>query len=306
MDRRRFVPSPEGLEGRMLLSVARPSSAIKAARTPVANTSSTLAEKELRIERLPFFLETLQPGRALPGATIARLQADLNTIVARLQPPPSQVLDAFNLGLRDVIPNASLSVEDARTLNRLFGEVLAAAGAPPQSVANLQADMSELIQADTNGPNPVMLATNDYALVLQTALGVGRPIKAPAPPKLAAADRARGLGPNVTANRQPTLTGTYASGHTIEILDAEDDLVLGAGPVGSDGTYAAKFSSPLEDGTYKVRVTAIDAEGHVSSPSRIYTLKVVTRASRPDESWQAPKSPRGFAIRTRGRVDSSG
>ena len=35
------------------------------------------------------FLQTLQPGRILPGATITRLQADLNTIVARLQPPPS-------------------------------------------------------------------------------------------------------------------------------------------------------------------------------------------------------------------------
>ena len=54
--------------------------------------------------------------------------------------------------------------------------------------------MSELIQADTNGPNPVMVATNDYALVLQTALGVGRPIQAPAPPKLSTADAPRAWG----------------------------------------------------------------------------------------------------------------
>ena len=122
MDRRRFAPSPDGLEGRMLLSTARPSSATVTAQAPVANLSSTLREKELRIERLPYFLQTLQPGRVLPEATITRLQADLNTIVARLQPPPSEVLDAFNLGLRDVLPNASLSAEDARTLNRLVRE----------------------------------------------------------------------------------------------------------------------------------------------------------------------------------------
>ena len=280
MDRRRFAPSPDGLEGRMLLSTARPASATISAQASVANLSSTLQEKQLRIERLPYFLQTLQPGRVLPGAAIARLQADLNTIVARLQPPPSGVLDAFNLGLREDLPNASLSTEDARTLNVLFGNVLAAAGAPPQAVANLQDDMSELIHADTNGPNPVMLATNDYALVLQTALGVGRPIQAPATPRLAAADRARGQGANVTANPQPTLTGSYAAGHTIEIIDADTDLVLGAGPVGADGKYAVRFSRPLEDGTHKVRVTATDALGHVSAESRTYTLKVVSRASR--------------------------
>ena len=189
MDRRRFAPSPDGLEGRMLLSTARPAIATITAQAQVANTSSTLREKQQRIERLPFFLQTLQPGRVLPQATITRLQADLKSIVARLQPPPSEVLDAFNLGLRDVLPDASLSTEDARTLNQLFGNVLAAAGATPQSVANLQNDMSELIQADTNGPNPVMLATNDYALVLQTALGVGRPIQAPATRALTAVTR---------------------------------------------------------------------------------------------------------------------
>ena len=90
MDRRRFAPSPDGLEGRMLLSTARPASAITTAQAPVANLSSTLREKQLRIERLPYFLQTLQPGRVLPEATIARLQADLNTIVARLQPPPRE------------------------------------------------------------------------------------------------------------------------------------------------------------------------------------------------------------------------
>ncbi len=280
MDRRRFAPSPEGLEGRMLLSTAGPASATVTSQAPVANTTSTLREKEQRVERLPHFLQTLQLGRVLPAATITRLQADLNTIVARLQPPPSGVLDAFNLGLRDVLPNANLGTEDAHTLNRLFGDVLAAAGAAPQSVANLQNDMSDLIQADTNGPNPVMLATNDYALVLQTALGVGRPIQAPATPQLAKADRARGLRANVTANHQPTLTGSYASGHTIEIFDADTDLILGSGPVAGDGKYAVKFSRPLDDGTHKVRVTATDTLGHVSAESSIYTLKVVTRASR--------------------------
>jgi hypothetical protein len=280
MDRRRFAPSPDGLEGRMLLSTARPASATVTAQAPVANLSSTLQEKQLRIERLPYFLQTLQPGRVLPGAAVARLQADLNTIVARLQPPPSGVIDAFNLGLREVLPNASLSTEDARNLNVLFGNVLAAAGAPPQAVENLQDDMSELIQADTNGPNPVMLATNDYALVLQTALGVGRPIQAPAPPRLAPADRARGMGANVTATPQPTLTGSYLPGHTIEILDADTDLILGAGPVGGDGKYAVRFSRPMEEGTHRVRVIATDALGHVSAESRTYTLKVVTRAGR--------------------------
>lgn len=200
MDRRprRFVPGSEDLEGRALLSGTAASTPAQVAATqtqtqtprtaPVVTASTpagvpgTLEQKQQRIDRLPFYLNSISNGRFIPPATVARLQAELRTIIGQLRRPPRPVVEAFNVQLRSALPYQTLRVQDARALNNSFGRVLQAAGATPAATQRLKAAMNELAQNDANSPQPVRLAVNDYALVLQTALGVGQPIqKAPAP-----------------------------------------------------------------------------------------------------------------------------
>jgi hypothetical protein len=287
MDRRRFVPSTEGLEGRAMLSVFG-----NTLTTTTTNTSQnlpqTFQEKERRIDRLPSYMEKLQPGRFLPADVTAPLQTDLRAIAARLHPPGSAVLDGFNSRLRDVIPSPSLGVSEAKTLNRAFGVVLAHAGATPQQVENLQNDMNALARVDAKSSQPVFLATNDYTLVLQTALGVGRPIRRPGVPVLAAHNGTR-VNPNfgITPRHQPTLVGTYDAHSVIQIVD-DSGRVYGAaevkanGPTSSNGQslangkYDVTFAQPLADGVYTFHVRAVDVEGHTSKPSQSFKLKVIT------------------------------
>ncbi len=184
MDRRRFVPAAEGLEGRALLSLfGNASSTYRSIYSnPAADVPYTFQQKEKRVEHLPFYLDKLQPGRFLPKDTLTALQNDLRSIMGHLQPVPRQVLNEYNHLLRVITPHPSLTSSSAHGLNHAFGSVLAHAGATSHQVAKFQADMIKLAQVDSNSPNPVFLATNDYSLVLQDALGIGHPLKRPSTP----------------------------------------------------------------------------------------------------------------------------
>ena len=292
MDRRprRFVPSPEGLEGRTLLSTAggrvraprapRDSSsqtsqaaatqAPRAAATQAPRVSATFDQKTQRIDRLPRFLQLIEPRRSLPDDVIARLQEDLREIEGRLHNAAEPVVRAFNLELRRVGANASLSPRDAQALNQAFGRVLESAGATPQAIAALQADLNDLAAANTHDVTPIALTTNDYALILQTALGVGRPIRRPAAPRLDSSDNTGRKTDQVTSVRQPHILGTYDPGATIEVLD-ETGAVIGSGVVGTTGRYSAAITNPLSDGTHTLQVRATVAE-RFSAPSAPLTL----------------------------------
>jgi hypothetical protein len=274
MERRRFVPSGEGLEGRALLSIFNPTNLLSSTTSTSDTFPGTTQQKLSRIEHLPFFLENLQPGRPLPKSVTVPLQAGLVSIMGQLHGPPSQVIDQFDLTLRNTIPNASLSASNAAALNNNFGQVLTTAGADPASVAALKADMNAVAQLDSNSVNPVILATNDYSLVLQVALGVGRPLRVPNAPTLAAADTL-GKGSNTTANPQPSLVGTYSPNTTIQILDSNFNVV-GSSTVLAGGRYKVQFAEPLAPGVYHVRVRGFDA-GLTSPPSRQFAFKVVGR-----------------------------
>ncbi len=191
--RSRFVPSGEGLEGRALLSTATAqaptTTAAEVARQQKADrdaanalqlqqqTQQIVQQRIQRVVNLPLFLQSIAPRSEIPRAPIQRIQFDLLTIIGQLRTPSQASVTQFNEALRNAVPNSSISAESAARLSRTFGNVLRSAKAPPATIASLRASMNELVQADSAQTKPVILATNDYALVLQTALGIGRPIQ---------------------------------------------------------------------------------------------------------------------------------
>ena len=301
MDRRRFAPSAEALEGKALLSLFGVKTTNTSQQISVQDLPETFRQKELRIEHLPFYLEQTQPGRFLPSATITKLQSDLGDIAAELHAPTTQVVDAFNHGLQHALPYLTLSTTNAHLLNASFGSVLDRAGATPQETANLRQDMNQLALVDSKSIEPSLLARNDYSLVLQTALSIGRPIQTPRAPELAANDgiKAKNGESGYTHDHLPTFVGSYEAGATrigfmrMQIVDASG-TVFGVGVVDSAGHYSVKLTTPLPDGNYAFHARAIDEVGHQSdlSPGS-FKLKVITKAPRPAAQLLATGTPGG-------------
>jgi hypothetical protein len=313
MERRRFVPSSEGLEKRDLpagLFGANANTLNHAAQdVPV-----TFRQKEVRIEHLPFYIESLQPGRFLSQANIQKLQADLFAITTELRKPNPQTLVDFNNLQRKLVPKASLSKQDAITLNNDFEAALSSTGATPTQAANLTDDLLTMAKIDSQSRQPVFLSTNDYSLILQTILGIGRPIQIPKAPELSAHDGTRTItGFAVTRDHNPTLVGTYGAGGTVGIYAGDpnggfnssgvimqiiDDsgTVYGSGLVNpKNGDYTIKLTNTLNDGVYIFRVRATDAEGFMSNPSPPYHLKVFSPGTRKLEvGLSTPAGPLGL------------
>ncbi len=293
MDRRRFVPSAEGLEGRALLASSIFSFS-KPNRNPTDSVPMTFTLKQHRIQRLPVYMEQIRSGRFLPNDTLKALQADLLAVATMTHAPGEtasngyQVLDEFNSGLRQVNSHTSLSVEDAAVLKNSFDNVLTAAGATPEAIANLNNDMNALAKNDSMGPQPAFLATNDFTQVLQTILGIGRPIRRPESAQLAAGNGTRvGRNFGVAPKDQPTVVGTYDAYAQVEIV-SKDLQVFGSSTVRKDGVtqsngeaqatgkYAITFNQPLPNGLYTFYIRTIDQYGNMSHISPPFKIKINT------------------------------
>lgn len=282
MDRRRFLPRTEGMETRMMLSTASAGSAASTASglvTPAANQvlPITIQDKLLRIERLPGSLRTLSPNRFLPQDTIAQIQQGLTSMVSLLHPTPSDALRTYNYAMRDIVSRPSLRAQDARVLNNAFISVLNASGAPAETTAELAEAMNSLVtRVDTASVQPVFLATNDYAMVLQLALVVGQPMPAPMVPTITKATGSQvAARHSVSPMSQPTFTGTYQANALIQIYNQDTGEVLGTGTPSKQGRYEIQVSRPLDVGTYRLRVRAIDEAGHLGNSSPYFLLSIV-------------------------------
>jgi hypothetical protein len=287
MDRRRFSPSPERLDSRVLLSGG--------AQTPQNVPVANFHQKTVKIERLPNALESLQPGRVVPKDVVSGIQADLRAVVGRLNAAPTAALTSAQLQFRSTLANASISTEDAAALRATFRKAIEGTGAPQAVVDDLVSNMDRLTKVDSMGRDPARLIANDYSLILQTVLGVGRPIRKPTIPSLSPADDNGAKGDHATTVTQPRLVGAYDSATTIQLLD-ETDHVIGTATVGSTGQYSVAPAAPLSIGKHSLRVRAFDANGDSSPPSRAITItiKAPKVAVKLVTTTGTPSGPLGF------------
>jgi hypothetical protein len=288
---RRFVPSSERLESRQLLATTTTTNPLTSLLSGTATNTNTEPitpdGKVVRIQHIPALLASVQTDRFLPKDTVAALQADVRAVEGELHGPAPAIRFNFENQERNILAEPSLRVGDALALNRAMGLVLGSAGASDAQVASFEGDMSALAVTDAADSNPVKLLANDYAIVLQAAITVGLPIQAPPKPRLAAADTT-GLPRNSTTFKtQPKLVGSYPTGATIQIVDAQGD-VLGSEVIPASGLYTVQFSKPLSLGTHVVAVRITNGQIN-SAPSPFITVTVV---SPPPSKATHPTVPR--------------
>ena len=121
MDRRRYVPSPEGLEVRTMLSTSTagsPLAFLGGSSTTTQTLPITFQQKAQRIQKIPDNLRALEPNRYLPKDVIQQIQLGMYQVMGRMTPPPSTALTNYNLALRKIVFNSSLSPATPQLLNQ--------------------------------------------------------------------------------------------------------------------------------------------------------------------------------------------
>ncbi|MFO0951843.1 MAG: Ig-like domain-containing protein [Isosphaeraceae bacterium] len=97
----------------------------------------------------------------------------------------------------------------------------------------------------------------------------------PAAPALVAADDSGTAGDGITNLKQPRFTGSTEAGATVQLINAAGTVLATTTATGT-GAYTLSPASALADGTYALRVQAIDAAGNASAASVSTTLTVLT------------------------------
>ena len=284
MDRRRFVPASEGLEQRALLPTTTPNLAniFGFQVSTNLNVPITFEQKELRVEHLPYYLGKIRPGRFLPEAELKEIKSDLFQFISQLHKPATAALNNFNYGLRPLFSKQSITAAEVNTLNNNFGSVLTAATASPSVVNSLKSAVFQLAtQVNTASPQPAFLATNDYSLILQTALSIGRPMPSPIIPKIAKNQGIQaGTNHIKTPLKHPALVGTYHFHTHIQVITPSGEVV-GLTNVRRNNSYKVLITPPLSPGTYDFRIRAYDDGGNLSRVSRLFEIKVVPMRHHP-------------------------
>jgi len=277
MDRRRFVPRPEALEGRTLQTNINTLFGLQLSSN--LNVPITFQQKSLRIIRLPYYLDKIAPhGRFLPKAEIKQIQESLFNMMDAIHRPPPSALNNYNYQLRKVVNQQSLSTADIDRLGFSFGAVLRSAKTPSGSIDGMKTALYNLTsQVDTASVLPVTLATNDYSLVLQTALAIGRPMPPPTLPKI---KKNQGIQANSdhfkTPLARPTLVGTYHF-HTVIQVVTPEGVVVGSENVHKNNNYKVQITTPQSVGVHEFQLRALDDVGHISRYSKPFLIKVVPK-----------------------------
>ena len=189
----------------------------------------------------------------------------------------------MNHQYRSSLTHVSIQPGDISGLANSFGTVLVDAGATTQEATTFESDMDQLLAIDSQAADPSVVATNDYSLILQTALAVGRPIVAPTRPTIEQSDNTGSKHDYITTVAQPHLTGSYAfsEGTTINIVDNVTGGVVGSELLPSSGSYTVQFTNPLSVGRHTFRMQAVDSNGDYSVLSKPFTLTIQAVRTRP-------------------------
>ena len=281
MDRRRYVPSTEGLEVRTLLATTTPTAngfgLFGSSTNTVQELPITFQQKELRIQKMPQNLRAYGPNRTLPPETISQIQLGLNQIMSQLTEANPKALSNYNNEMRKIVFHSSLSAGNVALLNRMFTGSLVSAYTPEPGLTNLSSAVNQLVsQVDTASVNPTFLATNDNAYILQLALVIGQKMPAPRAPTILKSTGHQ-VNPRVaiTPLSGPTYTGTYEYNTTIQMVNVATGAIIGQAIVAKNNDYSLTITTPLPVGKYHLALYATDEVGHVSHASRIFGLKVV-------------------------------
>lgn len=172
-----MVQIPKGIGAEVLAQTAVQRKGVTP-KAPVTKETPVQRQQIQRIERLPYFLQQIDPNRPLPTETVRQIQADLFSLQNTLTRAPTPSLDAFNKIVKDTLAVPSIRRENAIRLDVAFGTVLTDAGGNPATVDSLRGSLRQLTQVDSEQPLAAQIVANDYATVLQVALGIGRPAKA--------------------------------------------------------------------------------------------------------------------------------
>jgi hypothetical protein len=242
------------------------------------NIPITYQQRLLRIKHLPYYLEQIRPGRYLPKSEVQAIQGSLYDLIETIHRPPTQGLDNFNYGLRQVVSKESLTSTEINKLNQTFTGVLNSAQTPPVAVAGLQKALYTLTsQIDTASVLPVYLATNDTTLVLETALAIGRPMPSPYLPKIAKNEGIQANAQHIkTPLLHPAVTGTYHFHTDIEIITPQSQIV-GEARVIRNNNFKVRVVTPLSVGVHEFYLRAVDQVGHLSHVSKPFYIKVVPK-----------------------------
>lgn len=279
---RRYVPSAEGLETRQLLSTTP----AKPLPNPLVTFDQQLARHD-RTNHLAEFFYLIEPNRYIPTANIQAIEADFKALRGTLHPADPVALNAFNVELRKLTQNASLTSADVKTLSRQFARALGTANANPNITLDLQQQMLQVAQIDSISPNPLSLATNDYSLVLQDALSIGRPLAPPTVPHLNVADHAIPGNKVLTYNTQPRIVGNYpATDMAVNLV--ENGQVIGRAVNQMTTSYTVQPLAPLSYGTHTFVVVLQNVAGDISLPSPPLTITVLPKPVSPSTH---PKGP---------------
>jgi hypothetical protein len=293
MDRRRFVPSSEGLEERALMTSTNLNTLFGLQVNTNLNVPITLQQKELRIEHLPFFLGQIQPGRFLPKTEIQAIQSNLFNLIDGINKPPSDALDNYNHQLRSVVSKQSLTAGDIALLNHGVSAVLKSAHAPQALNTGLSNALFTLTsQVDTASIQPVVLGTNDNTLVLETALAIGRPMP---PPQLPRIKKNNGIQADTqhikTPLERPTLVGTYHF-HTIIQVVTPEGVVVGEANCRRNNNFEVQITTPQSVGVHEFHLQAEDDAGHISRLGARFLIKIVPQKHKDTTIGKAtPKGP---------------
>jgi len=280
--RRRFVPSSESLEGRTLQAAVNPFNPFGFQVTSNLNVPITYQQKALRIEHLAYYLGKIRPGRFIPKPETQEIEDALFNMMDAIHRPPPAALNRYNYELRPVVSKQSLSASDVHRLNYSFDAVLRSAETPLGSIDLMSSALIQMVtQVDTASPLPTYLGTNDYSLVLQTALAIGRPMPSPTLPKIAKNHGIQADAQHIkTPLHHPTLVGTYHF-HTYMQIISPAGIVFGTTNVHKNNDYKLTLSTPLPVGTYKFQLRAVDDVGHLSRVSKPFLIKVVPSRHHP-------------------------